>query len=237
MALTPKLKEVLLDPRTPATVLLVLAVDLLGPEVLQWDPATVHMELEESLGTKPSAACFNKLMGAMELVASDAFYRDLPTFIRLCNVLYNGTLDLENFDPADAGEVAWGITEALLIWPPDPQDDEPFDQKIVEYIGYALRDEGIMRPPDVLQLGILPDDTWSRVQDTFSDDPQMFRAIYGVEAAKTEEINQMVKDRLRQILVLLDVIPLQTGDAKDSVKRMLAALKQTEETSDEMKPV
>jgi len=169
-------------------------------------------------------------MASLEIVTSDGFYRDLPTFIRLCNALYNGTLDLESFDPADAGEIAWGITEALLVWPPDPQDDEPFDSKIVAYIGHALRDEGIMRPPDVLQLGILPDDVWSQVQETFSDDPQMFAAIYDVEAAKTEEINQMVKFRLRRTLTLLDELPLQVGDAKDSIKRMLAALKQTEES-------
>ena len=164
MAMTPKLKEALQAPTTPATVLLVLAVDLLGPDVLQWDPTTVRMELEELAGVKVSAASLNKLMAAVELVGTDGFYRDLPAYIRLCNVLYNGTLDLETFDPADAGEIAWGITEALLIWPPDPQDDEPFDHKIVEYIGHALRDEGIMQPHDVLQLGILPEDVWNKVQ-------------------------------------------------------------------------
>ncbi len=237
MALTPKLKEALLDPTTPATVLLVLAVDLLGPDVLRWDPATIRLELEEISGTKLPAASLNKLMAAMEIVATDGFYRDLPSFIRLCNALYNGTLDLETFDPADAGEIAWGITEALLIWPPDPQDEEPFDHKIVEYIGHALRDEGIMRPPDVLQLGILPEDVWNKVQASFSDDPQMFAAIYSIESAKTDEINQIVKARLAQALTLMDELPLQTGDAKDSIKRMLAALKQTEEKSDKLQPV
>jgi len=237
MALTPKVKEIILDGNTPATVLLVLAVDLLSEELLTWDPATVRMELEEMAGAKLPPASLNRLMAAVEIVTSDGFYRDLPTFVRLCNTLYNGTLDLETWDPADAGEVAWGITEALLLWPPDPQDEEPFDHKIVEYIGFALKDEGIMRPPDVLQLGILPKDVWAEVQNTFSDDPQMFAAIYDVEAAKTEEINQMVKARLRTILTLLDETPLQVGDAKDSVKNMLAALKRTEEKSDELKPV
>jgi len=176
-------------------------------------------------------------MAAIELVTTNGFYRDLPTFIRLCNVLYNGTMDLETFDPADAGEIAWGVTESLLIWPPDPQDEEPFDQKIATYIGYALKDEGIMQPPDVLQLGILPSDVWAKVQAAFSDDPQMFRMIHDVEKAKTDEINAMVKQRLAVILHTLDEIPLDTGDAKDSVRTMLGALKRTEQKSDELKPV
>lgn len=236
MSLSPKLKQVLLDPQTPATVLLVAAVDALSPEALTWDPETIRLELEEALASKISNATLNKLMGALELVTTDGFYRDLPTFIRLCNVLYNGTLNLEVFDPADAGEIAWGITEALLIWPPDPTDEEPFDHKIVEYIGQALRDEGIMQPPDVLQLGILPEDVWSRVQAAFSDDPTMFRMIHDVEKQKTDEINAMVKDRLRVILYTLDDLPLSSGHATDSVKKMLEAIKREEKDGEELKP-
>jgi len=180
---------------------------------------------------------FNKLMAAIELVTTDSFYTSLPDFIRLCNVLYNGTLDLESFDPADAVEVAWGVTEALLIWPPDPDEDQPFADKIVQYIGHALKDEGIMVPPDVLRLGVTEgENIWDQVQGTFSDDPSMFHAIYGMEKAKTDEINQVVKARLRHLLELLDELPLATGNAKDAVKRMLAAIKQTEAQGSKMEP-
>lgn len=237
MPLTHKLKQVILDRSTPATVLLVAAVELFGAEVLQWDPETVRMELEEAVAAKIPASTLNKLMVAIELVTTDGFYTDLPTFIRVCNTLYNGTMDLETFDPADAGEIAWGITEALLIWPPDPQEEEPFAQKIVSYIGYALRDEGILQPPDVLQLGILPEDTWAKVQADFADDPLMFRMVHEIERQKTDEINLMVKQRLAHVLNALDELPLQVGDAKDSVKKMLQALKQTEQRSDQMKRI
>jgi len=237
MALTAKLKQVLLNTDTPATVLLVLASDLLGPELLTWDPETIRMELEEAAGCKVSTASLNKLMAAIEIVTTDSFYRDLPSFIRLCNALYNGTLGLDTWDPADASEVAWGITEALLLWPPAPQEEEPFDHKIVEYIGHALKDEGIMQPPDVLQLGLLPEDIWSKVQGAFSDDPTMFAMIYQVEKAKTDEINKMVKERLRLLLTLLDELTLDTGDAKSSVQKMLGALRKADERSAKMKSV
>jgi len=231
MALNSHVKQAMSTRETSSTVLLVLAVDLLGPEVLQWDPATIRAELEELNGSETfPLSNFNKLMAAIEIVTSDSFYTSLPDFIRLCNVLYNGTIDLESFDPADAAEIAWGITEALLIWPPEPQEERPFDDKIIQYIGYALKDEGIMVPPDVLRLGVTGgENIWERVQGTFSDDPEMFAAIFAVEKAKTEEINQLVKDRLRRLLVTLDSLPLNTGDAKDSVKNMLAAIQKTQE--------
>jgi hypothetical protein len=238
MALNPRMRAALSDRTTPSTALLVIAVDLLGLEILSWDPSTVRMELEEANGADQLPLInFNKLMAAIELVTTDVFYRSLPDFIRLCNVLYNGTLDLESFDPADAAEVAWGVTESLLIWPPDTDNESPFDDKIVKYIGYALKDEGIMVPPDVLRLGVTEgENIWDQVQGTFSDDPPMFAAIYGVEKAKTDEINQLVKARLRHLLELLDSLPLNAGDAEDSVKRMLAAIRATEEQGSKLEP-
>jgi hypothetical protein len=175
-------------------------------------------------------------MAARELVTTDAFYTNLPDFIRLCNALYAGTISPDTFDPADAGEIAWGVTEALLIWPPDTNDEEPFAAQILEYIGKALEDEGIMTPPDVLRLGIINGKTWEHVQAIYSDDPSMFNAIYDKEREKTDEINAVVKSRLRHMLELLDAMPLTDGDATDSVKRMLGALKQQEEEGSKLKP-
>lgn len=237
MPLVNRTKEIILDPQTPATVLLILVMDLFGPDALQWDPETIRMELTETVASKISDATLNKVMAAIELVTTDGFYTDLPTFIRLCNVLYNGTMDLETFDPADVGEIAWGITEAMLIWPPDEQAENPFNHKIVEYIGLALKDEGIMQPPDVLQLGVLPDDTWAKVQASFSDDPTMFSMIHSVEKQKTDEINQTVKHRLAVILQTLDALILDTGDAKDAVRKMFSAINSTEQRSNELRPL
>ena len=116
-------KLLLLNPDLAATGLLIIVMDRLGSDVLQWDPETISLELSQELGVELPPANFNKLMAAIELVTSDVFYTSLPDFIRLCNVLYNGTLSALAFDPADAAEIAWGITEALLIWPPEDNDD------------------------------------------------------------------------------------------------------------------
>lgn len=229
MAITQRAKECLLDPATPATVLLVLAVDQLGLEVLSWDPETISLEMADLLGTPLPAPCLDKLMTAIELETTDKFYKDLPSFIRICNTLYNGTFDPAVFDPADAVEIAWGITEALLIWPPDQNDESPFTDQIIGYIAAALDNEGIMLPPDVLRLGTRDKRMWESVQMGFSDDPAMFTAIYGVEKARTDEINSIVKTRLAQILTLLNELPLDSGSAEGAVKRMFSAIERTEE--------
>jgi len=176
-------------------------------------------------------------MAAIELVTTDNFYVDLPAFVRICVALYGGVLELEWWYPADAEQIAWGITEALILWPPNPDDEKPFDHKIVEYIGQVLLEEGIIQPPDVLKLGILPEGLQEDIQLAFSDDPQMFSAVFQIQKAKADEINQEVKRRLAHLLTSLDALPLQTGDAKDSVKKMLAALKGVERRTGELKSI
>jgi hypothetical protein len=221
-----------------ATTLLEIAVSVFGQELFEWDPETVRMEIEAEFHTKPNTATFNKLMAAVMLITTDRFYRSLPDFINLCNILSNGAVDPRIWDPADALEIAWGITESLLIWPPDPKDENPFEDDILGYIGHAVRAEGIMVPPDVLRLGVQQNENiWDMVQGEFSDDPTMFAAIYDMEKAKTEEINHEVKRRLVQLLQQLDSTGLNGDSSENMVKQMLTALQEQSRKGDEMQPV
>jgi len=232
-----QIQKILQDRRTPATAQLTIVADRPGTEFLQWDPETIQMEIAENFGVTLPKSNFNKLMAAVEIVTTDRFYRSLDDFIRLCNALYNGTVNIEEFDPADAGEISWGITEALLLWPPDQADENPFDEKILGYIGQATHDEGIMMPPDVLRLGLGDVNLWDQVQAEFSDDPIMFQSIYQKEREKTDEINLMVKVRLTHLLQILDRVPLQNGESKDAIKRMLEKIQQTKKESEKLKPI
>lgn len=205
--------------------------------MLLWDPLTVKLELSDELGGPPPSKSFNKLMAAVRIVTSDVFYRSLPDFVELCNALYNGTISPHTFDPADAAEIAWGITEALLLWPPDPNDENPFSKEIVEYIKKALQAEGILQPPDILRLGMGDGTKWDKVQSEFSDDPSMFNAIHDIEQSKADEIDAVVRARLRNMLQWLPRLPLRTGDTSDAAKRMLNALGMAREENRELKPV
>jgi hypothetical protein len=99
--------------------MVVALVDYYGTEFMPWSPETIRLETEEDFGVKWSNRNFDRLMAGVVLVTTDRFYKDLPDFIALCNCLSGSAASPGVFDPADAAECAWGITEALLLGPPD----------------------------------------------------------------------------------------------------------------------
>jgi hypothetical protein len=204
------------NPDAFTTTLLVLFLDKYGTEGLKWDPATIAMEVEQDFGVALSGPNFDRLMTGVQLLVTDDFYKSLPTFIAFCNVLAGGSWNPELWDPADALEIAWGITEALLISP--PEDEEPFTEEIRAYIGYTLDAEGIMQAPDVLRIAAR--NTQAFVQNDFSDDPEMFAAMYAVEQEKTNEINKIVRFRFGLLAKQLEGLELRTGDARGIVRHL-----------------
>lgn len=207
-----------------ATTLLTLFVDMYGTAGFNWDPETIRMELEEDLRVKIRQANFDRLMVAINLIKSDDFYQSLPDFISYCNILSGDTYDPRNWDPADAAEIAWGMTEALLIQPPDDEEENPFAEEIVAYIGQVLNQEGIITPPDILKVAVRDNDPAMMVAGGYSDDPEMFNAIYDFESGKTEEIDQLVKANLQRLAQQLQSLPLRAGNAANAVQQMLQSL-------------
>jgi hypothetical protein len=232
-----KIVEILTNPASLPVTLLIAVSDVLDAEWLTWDPETITMEIEDTLHTEIEPHNFNKLMAAVAIVGSDEFYSDLPSFIDLCNALYNGTFNPGQFDPADPLEIACGITDAMLLWPPDNMQENPFSDDIVKYCAATIKDEGIMTPPDILQQFMVGDDAWNQIQADFSDDPMMFDSIYKMEQDKTNEINALVRARLHAMLQQMDALELEHGDAKGAVVRMLKALDKQKTKSEETHPL
>lgn len=200
-------------------MLLTLFLDRFGVEALEWDPATITLEIEEEFDVDLPALALDKLMVAIKILTSDRFHKSLPDFIAFCNVLGGELYDPNTFDPADAEEVAWGITEGMLIAPPDEQDQEPFTDEIRAYIGGVLDDEGILNAPDVLRIALRKARV-SPSMDDFSDDPEMFSAIYDVEANKTGEINQTIRTKTKILAAQLAALRLTNGNTQQVAKML-----------------
>lgn len=224
------IQQAFVSPESFATTLLTLFVDNYGTAGFEWDPETIRMELEEDFHVKVPQANFDRLMAAINLMRSDDFYKSLPDFISYCNILSGDTYDPRNWDPADAAEIAWGMTEALLIQPPDDEDENPFSEDIVAYIGQVLNQEGIINPPDILKVAVRDNDPARMVAGDYSDDPEMFNSIYDFEAGKSEEINQLVKANLQRLAQQLTALPLRAGNPANAVQQMLQSL-DTQSTS------
>ncbi len=225
-----QLGQVWSNPDTFATVLLVLLADQYGPEAYGGDPEkgndpwtaeTILMHVEEDFGVTMPQGNLDKLMVAIDLLTSDNFYQSMPDFVNWCNVLSGDTYDPNTWDPADSSEIAWGITEAFIIEP--PQEEDPFSDEICAYIGAVLDSEGMMRPPDVLRLAkrdVM--DLTGQVSAEFSDDPEMYSSIYGLEASKTDDVNNYVKANIAALGHQLEQLPLTEGETKGIVERMLS---------------
>ncbi len=206
------LAEVLTSPESFASTLTTILVDEYGTEALAWDPATIALELHDDFGVTLPQANFDRLMAGMALLTTDRFYKDLPAFVTLCNVLSGGAPPVDTWDPADAMECAWGITEALLLSPPEPEDEEPFCDEIRLYIGRVLEDEGILSSPDVLGIA-LP------VQQR-TPAPHVASATREVELARSQELTDIIKDSLRRLMDQITELPLSSGNVAGLLDRL-----------------
>lgn len=204
---------------TFASVLLTLFLDRFGTEALTWDPTTIALEIEEEFDVDLPQLSLDKLMVAIQILTSDRFYRSLPDFVAFCNVLGGDTYDPAMWDPADAEEVAWGITEALMLYPPENDQEEPFTDEIRAYIGAVLDSEGLINPPDILRIALRSARVAPSIGD-FSDDPTMFNAVYDLEEGKKQDINQSIRLKTKLLAAQLKALSLQSG-ATDAVVKML----------------
>jgi hypothetical protein len=215
-------RQVFTDPTSFSTTMLSIMLDTYGSEFIQWAPATILLETEQDFNFKWNTGQFDRLMAGVAVLTTDSFYNSLPDFIELCNILSGSPATPDSFDPADASECAWGITEAMLLAP--PSSDAPFSEEICAYIGKVVDMEGIIVPPDVLKIGLSDEDKKVKVHNDYSDDPDMFTAIWEVESGKTDDINAFVFARLQALLQQLTALRLVNGSTEELVAKITANL-------------
>ncbi len=215
-----RVRDLLTSRDTFATTMLVLVIDKYGTEALNWAPETLKLEIQDDFAIDElSKESFDRLMAAIQVVTSDDFYKRLPTFIFLCNVLSGSNPDA--FDPADARECAWAMTEAMLLSPPEQGDENPYSAEIRYYLGAILDDEGIRDPPDLLRLGIRDTSTGhADFSDMSLEEPSMFAAEFQMQADKSREIKEMLQTLLRELFDQLEAIELVNGDSNKLLERV-----------------
>lgn len=212
-----------------ATSLIILFIDSYGTEALTWDPATIEMEIKQDSGVDLSLDNFDRLLTAISLLNSNRFYQSPVDFSRACVVLSGHHVPTDQMILPDAGDLAWGLTEGMLICPPEDDDSKPFTAEILGLVGEVLKDEGILNPPDILRIGLRDKNLMANVSYDFSDDPEMFSAINKEEQSKTDDINKLVRGRLRSLILQMQKLPLRNGNVEAVAKKLLAGLPKSEE--------
>lgn len=216
------IQKVLTDPDAFATTLVTLLLDQYGGEALSWAPETIRMQLAEDFGAQMPRANFDRLMAAVVVLTTDNFFTSLPDFIELCNVLSGSAASPDVFDPADPLECAWGITEALLLSPPDEEDyaaGGPFSDEICRYVGEVLNQYGYATPPDVLRIA-MGNKPAAEIQHEWADDPVFSAAVFETQQGKTKEVEETIRENLDELIGQLESLPLTSGNAKGLRQRL-----------------
>lgn len=182
------------------------------PVALRWTPETIEMELKQDFDAEPPAGNFAKLFTAISILTSNSFFQSEADFAHDCAVL-SGSAPIEGqMVLPDAEDVAWGVTEALLICP--PESDNPFSEAVLGFIKEVVASAGITRPPDVLRLATPDASISSRISENLADDPSLQTAFADVQQANTDQINQVVNTNLQKLLLQASRIPIPDFDLR-----------------------
>jgi len=211
------IRQVLLDRETYATVLLHIAIDTFGTELFEWTRDTVASEFMQEYGLIMPTTNLDKIMAAIGIITTDSFFKSIYHFIQYCNVLCGDVFDPYEFDPATVAEMAWGITEALILYPPD--EDEPFTDDIRYYIGMRLKYEGFVRPPNILRIALFDGDMSDALAE-YGDDPDFQAKVRAERQDRGALIDNAVKENVQKLLTDLEKLSLTNGDTKKAVDEL-----------------
>lgn len=211
-------KHIWENPNSFATTLVTLLIDTFGTEAATWAPETISLEIRDEAYSVLPAINIDKLMAGIMLITSDEFYVSLPVFNELCIVLNGGYMPMHTTELASVEDCAWGITEALLLSP--PEDPDSFSADIKAYIGKALKNEGIIQAPPILGFAAGEKNLADKVNYDFSDDEDLFTDIWQAEKDKTNDIDKYIKQRLQSLLIQIVSLPLMNGSTKELTKKL-----------------
>jgi hypothetical protein len=204
-----------------ASPLVVLAMDCYGSRCLNWDPQTLLSSLRADFKVHIPTVVFDRLMAGATVLTTDAFYTEPVEFNHICVAMAGEPFNPDLFQPASAADCAWGLTEAMLLSP--PESDEPFTDEVRIYLAQILKSEGIISPPKLLRLALHDQNLASQVSTDFGDDVVMTEAIWSAEEGKTKEIDQFVNDRMHLLARQLSSLVLANGETKEVIKQILSA--------------
>ena len=110
------------SPDSSATVLLAVAIDVLSPECLHWEPETIREQLESELGIKILQREMDRFLALRAALISDMAYQDVLVFHHTMNALNGSRIIFSAWGPVDLDELTWGLYELMLNDKPESDD-------------------------------------------------------------------------------------------------------------------
>ena len=201
-----------MNPHTFATVLMAMALDRFGTDVMSFEPETIRMELRQAYGQDIPQVNMDKLLAMIAVLTTNLFYVSVETFHQVCDAFGHNEPNFYELDIPDPEDLAWGIAEVTLNDgnPGKAKTDAPeYSHEVKRYIGVVLNQYGITSPPPILSMAEIDPPA-----NQMADDPGMVRAYYESQRREKDDITMFVKEQTRALLRQLHLVPLQNRDPK-----------------------
>lgn len=202
--------KMLHNPATVATALLIIAIDRLGIECMGWLPEVLEDELQ---GLSPRVDVpprnFDKLHGLILALTTDRFYHEPKIFMVVCNALDPaGPNTFATFDPPDAEEMAWAVTEMRLHEPAqDLSEARRYGPRVVQTM-QMLKDEEMPISPSFLRFLKSQPIEGGVAQES----PELWESVWQTQLAEKGRVERSVARRFAMLMSQLKRLELQNGD-------------------------
>ena len=207
-----KFGEILSDSSLYTTSILALLADRFGTEFFEWDPLTVDMELQVEAGIQPSPALLDKIQAGVSLFSTNLFFVSLETFGITCNTLNFGVTSSNIMVPADLDDVLWGVTEASILLGPEMYSKDEFSHNVAKYVGMLLSQDGIIKPPRMLDFAEIDKDLNIRADAAFDDDDTMREAYWRNQEMDNKMLDKVNYAKIMSLMTQLTKLPLEHGN-------------------------
>lgn len=209
------IKELLRDPSTFATPILLFLVNDLGSDALNFEPETIADRLRE-IEPDTDRDLIDRVNAALGLFTSDLFWNDPIVFGLVCRSLNRASTPLG--DEPTVGDIAWGVTEASLLTR-DVIDNDPVDQfssNINKYVKYMLKLQGLYTTPDSL------DEAFGDISSQLLiDDPQILAARQAESDAAANNIDRLVSTKMTELLLQIKRLGIKLSEVAENDLNML----------------
>lgn len=185
-----------------ATTLMAICGYCYGVEFMDWDPATIRLELTEDLGVKPDEGVLDKINAAIAAVNDDNTFDDPIRFHTVMTTLYDLDAPVQDWDEPEVEEIAWGFSESLVLR--GEKAMPPISDDVARYAGVVLSGEGFAKPPAALSWAKLNTDRLN----TFSDDPIMFESIMKSQDELVKQVDTYVSSTMAKLMEQLRTLQL-----------------------------
>jgi len=200
---------------TFATVLVSILLKLYGVQALNWDGASIQLEIKDDLGVEMPRRVYDQLMGLLTAITTDSVYSNPAVFDSIVSALNRQGVVPDNIPPT-VEDVAWTVAE-IGMNDPEPvsrNKENPWGFKVAAYVRAVLDDEGLTIPPAVLSFAHTKTPAAQRM-----DDPEMYAGTWGSAQARADEVDADIETKAVELIKQLQSLGIEiTGEPESQTE-------------------